>query len=174
MRAKFAPFGFLMVSIGLSWIWSGVKTISLQCGPLIISRSWLPANELHYYQMTLMNTDARFVASSLTVPRCTYIMSDHTGSVVIRGAQISNLQRQSKYSRKGCECNRFISSVMTHAGFSRTLIFRHLIKRYLSSGSFPDSCERAPLPPCSRAHFVQGAFEISTRTRPHSQSSRWL
>lgn len=53
---------------------------------------------------------------------------------------------------------------MTHAGFSRTLIFRHVIKRYLSSGSFPGSCERAALPPCSRAHFVQGAFEILTRT----------
>lgn len=74
------------------------------------------------------------------------------------------MQRQCKYSRKGCACNRFISSVMTHAGFSRTLIFRHVIKRYSSSGSFPDSCERAPLPPCSPAHFVRGAFEILTRT----------
>lgn len=73
------------------------------------------------------------------------------------------MQRQCKYSREGCECNRFISSIMTHEGFSRTLIFRHVIKRYLSSGSFPDSCERAPLPPCSRAYFDQGAFQILTR-----------
>lgn len=52
-KIKIAPFGSIMASIGLSWIWRGVKKLYVyNAAPLIISGSWLPENELHYYQMT--------------------------------------------------------------------------------------------------------------------------
>lgn len=100
-----------------------------------------------------MNTDLRFVASSLTVPHCVYKMSDHTGSGVIKG-RISNRQWQCKYSRKGVKRNRFITYVMTPEEFSRMLIFRLVIKRCLNSSSptFP------LLHGAHGADFVQDAF----------------